>query len=33
MGIADTYNSFVSQVQAELDNILAPTASVEFWTV
>lgn len=33
MGISDTYNAFVSQIQAEIDNILAPTASVEFWTV
>ncbi len=33
MGMADTYNSFVSQVQAEIDNILSSTASVEFWTV
>lgn len=33
MGVSDTYNSFASQVQAEIDNILSPTASVEFWTV
>jgi len=33
MGMADSYNAFVSQVQAEIDNILFTTASVEFWTV
>lgn len=33
MGMAESYNSFVSQVQAEIDNILSTTASVEFWTV
>lgn len=33
MGMAASHNAVVSQVQAEVDNILATTASVEFWTV
>lgn len=33
MGVADTANAFASQLQAEIDNTLATTASVEFWTV
>lgn len=32
-GVAQTYNAFVSQVQAEVDGLLEQTATVEFWSV